>query len=73
MDTLIKCPSCGAEIPLSDAFKHEIEADILATERERHRGELSVAIKSADEAAAKKALEDAARLQESLRADAAGQ
>jgi hypothetical protein len=71
MDTLVKCPNCGNEIPLSDAFKHEIEADILATERARHQRELAAAVKSAEIAAAKKAERDAGTREQLLQAEAA--
>src|SRR4051794_34959180 len=55
MDTLITCPNCKKEIPLSDAFKHEIEAGVLAAERTRHQREMGEAIKAAETAAVKKA------------------
>src|ERR1051325_6699293 len=71
MDTVITCPKCKTEIPLSDAFKHEIEAGVLATERARHQRELDAAVKSAEAAAAKKAEEDANRRAASLKAEAA--
>jgi hypothetical protein len=70
MDTVITCPNCKTEIPLSDAFKHEIEAGVLATERARHQRELDAAVKSAEGAAAKKATEEAARREAALRAEA---
>ena len=71
MDTLITCPKCKTEIPLSDAFKHEIEAGVLAAERARHQRELDAAVKSAEAATAKKADQEAARREASLRAEAA--
>ena len=71
MDTVITCPNCKTEIPLSDAFKHEIEAGVLAAERARHQRELDAAVKSAEAAAAKKADQEAARREASLRAEAA--
>jgi hypothetical protein len=40
MDTTLKCPKCGADIPLTDAFRKEIEADVLAEEHARHAMEL---------------------------------
>jgi hypothetical protein len=61
MDTLITCPKCKTEIPLSDAFKHEIETGVLAAERARYTREL--------EAAIKKTTEDADRREASLRTD----
>ena len=48
MDTVITCPNCKTEIPLSDAFKNEIEAGVLATERARHQRELEAAVKAAE-------------------------
>src|SRR5215213_2115269 len=71
METVITCPNCKTEIPLSDAFKHEIEAGVLAAERARHQRELDAAVKSAETAAAQKADQEAARREASLRADAA--
>src|SRR4051794_28825745 len=71
MDTIITCPNCKTEIPLSDAFKHEIEAGVLAVERARHQHELDAAIKSAEATAAKKADQEAAQREAALRADAA--
>src|ERR1044071_8360996 len=70
METVITCPNCKTEIPLSDAFKHEIEAGVLAAERARHQRELDIAVKLAEAAAAKKADQEAARREASLRAEA---
>src|ERR1700693_4767937 len=71
MDTTIKCPKCGADIPLSDAFRKEIEADVLAAEHERHDKELAEVRVSAGDAAAKKAEKDAAAREAALRAESA--
>src|SRR3954471_7087778 len=71
MDTVVTCPNCKTEIPLSDAFKHEIETGVLATERARHQRELDAAVKSAETAAVKKADQEAVRREASLRAEAA--
>src|SRR3954452_25521182 len=71
VDTIITCPNCKTEIPLSDAFKHEIEDGVLATERARHQRELETAIKEAEIAAITKATDDADRREASLRAEAA--
>src|SRR3954453_17943624 len=71
MDAVITCPNCKTEIPLSDAFKHEIEAGVLAAERARHQRELDAAVKSAETAAAQKADQEAARREASLRAETA--
>ena len=32
METTLKCPKCGADIPLSDALREEIERDLLPAE-----------------------------------------
>src|SRR5918911_2715683 len=71
METVITCPNCKTEIPLSDAFKHEIEAGVLATERARHQRELEAATKAIEIAAIKKATDDAAQREAALRAEAA--
>src|SRR5919205_1254238 len=70
MDAVITCPKCKTEIPLSDAFKHEIEAGVLAAERARHQRALDAAVKSAEAAAAQKADQEAARREALLRAEA---
>src|SRR5918911_2285957 len=71
METVITCPNCKTEIPLSDAFQHEIEAGVLAAERARHQRELEAATKAIEFAATKKASDDAAQREAALRADAA--
>jgi hypothetical protein len=71
MDTTIKCPNCGTEFPLSDAFQKEIEAHILTTERERHAKELAAAKASVEEATNKKAKRDFAEREAFLKAEAA--
>src|SRR4051795_214094 len=71
MEAVITCPNCKTEIPLSDAFKHEIEAGVLAAERARHQRELDTAVKVAEAAAAKKADQEAAHREALLRAEAA--
>jgi hypothetical protein len=53
MDTMLTCPKCGADIPLSDAFRKEIEADLLAAEHERHEKELAQVRTAAAQNAAK--------------------
>jgi hypothetical protein len=69
METTLKCPKCGADIPLSDAFRKEIEADVLAAEHERHKKELDEVRVSAAAAAAQKADQDAALREATLRAE----
>ena len=71
MDTIITCPKCQTAIPLSDAFKHEIETGVLATERAKSKREMEAAVRSAEAAAAKKAGEEATRRESVLRAEAA--
>jgi hypothetical protein len=71
MDTLITCPNCKKEIPLSDAFKHEIESGVLASERAQHQRELAEATRAAEAAAIKKASDDADRREAALRTEAA--
>jgi hypothetical protein len=66
MITSLKCPKCSAEIPLSDAFRKEIEAEMLAEERARHAKELEAAAS----AAAKKAAQDYASRETTLQAEA---
>ena len=68
METVITCPNCKTEIPLSDAFKHEIEAGVLATERARHQRDLDAAVKAAEIAAGKKAADGAVRRDAALQA-----
>jgi len=71
MDTIIKCPSCSTEIPLSDAFRKEIEADILIREQERHERELTEARSTAAAEAVKKLEDEQIRREAALRAEAA--
>src|SRR6267142_1275980 len=66
MLTSLKCPKCSAEIPLSDAFRKEIEAEMLADERARHAKELEAAAS----AAAKKAAQDYASRETALQTEA---
>src|SRR5262245_8869823 len=70
METLITCPNCGNEMPLSDAFKHEIEAGVLATERARHQRDLDAAVKSAESAVLKKAEANSVQREGAMRAEA---
>jgi hypothetical protein len=70
MVTHLKCPKCSADIPLSDAFRKEIEAEMLAGERARHAEELNKAKTAAASAAAKKVEQDYASREVLLRAEA---
>lgn len=36
-DKLIKCPHCGQSFELSDALRHEVEEQVLATERAKYQ------------------------------------
>jgi hypothetical protein len=47
-------PKCSADIPLTDAFREEIEAGVLAEEYARHAKELDEVRSKATSAAAKK-------------------
>jgi hypothetical protein len=66
----LKCPKCSAEIPLSDAFRKEIEAEMLAEERARHADELDEARTAAGLAAAQRAEQDHASREAALQAEA---
>ena len=70
MDATLKCPKCSADIPLTDAFRKEIEAEVLAEEHARHAKELDEARTAAASAAAKKAEEEYASREAGLRAEA---
>src|SRR6516164_2657269 len=70
MVPILKCPKCSADSPLSDAFRKEIEAEMLAEERTRHAKELDEARTAAASAAAKKVEQDYASREVTLRAEA---
>jgi hypothetical protein len=70
MVPILKCPKCSADIPLSDAFRKEIEAEMLTEERTRHAKELDEARTAAASAAAKKVEQDYASREITLRAEA---
>jgi hypothetical protein len=70
MDATLKCPKCAADIPLTDAFRKEIEAEVLAEEHARHAKELDEARTAAASAAVKKAEADSASRESALRAEA---
>lgn len=40
MKTTITCPGCGQTFAITDAFKKELETEVLVKERERHQKEL---------------------------------
>ena len=70
MEATLKCPKCAANIPLTDAFRKEIEAEVLAEEHAQHAKELEEARTSAASAAAKKAEEKYASRDAALQAEA---
>src|SRR3990167_3467984 len=57
MTNTIKCPKCGAEIEVSEALTHQIEEQVLASLDAKHKVELEVVRKQAEEDAGKKALD----------------
>ncbi len=54
MKNTIKCKNCGSEIEISEAFTHQIEAQVLASSEAKHKSELEEAKKQAEEDAGKK-------------------
>jgi hypothetical protein len=70
MDATLKCPKCSADIPLTDAFRKEIEAEVLAEEHARHAKELEEARTTAASVAAKRAEDEHASREAVLRAEA---
>lgn len=53
----IKCPKCGAELEITEALKHQIEEQIVASLETKHKADIEEAKKQAGEEAGKKALE----------------
>src|SRR5215471_17070621 len=70
MNPTLKCPKCSADIPLTDAFRKEIEAEVLAEEHARHAKELDDVRNTAASAAAKRAEAEYASREAALRAEA---
>jgi hypothetical protein len=70
MVPILKCPKCSADIPLSDAFRKEIEAEMLTEERTRHAKELDEVRTAAASAAVTKAEQDYAAREAALKAEA---
>lgn len=58
MKTTIKCKHCGKEIEISEALRHDIEEQILASEEARHQKELAEATKKAEQNAIEKSRRD---------------
>lgn len=54
MNTII-CPSCGKEVEISQALRHQIEDQILADINEKHKKELEIVKQQAEAIALKKA------------------
>ena len=50
----VKCPHCGKQVEISEAFKHQIEAEALLEISERHKKELEEAKLMAVNASTKK-------------------
>jgi hypothetical protein len=55
MANSIKCPHCGKDFELSDAFQHQIEEQVMATLTSKHKLELDEAKKSVEKDAAERA------------------
>ncbi len=58
MNNLIKCTHCGKEIEISQALRHQIEEQVLSVERSKHKEELEVIRKEAEEKARQKILDE---------------
>lgn len=58
MNNLIKCPHCNKDVEISQAFRHQIEEQILSLEKEKHKIELEEAKKLALLDAQKKVKEE---------------
>lgn len=69
MDAILKCPKCNADIPLTDAFRREIEWEVLAEERERHAKDLDDVRTAAAAAAAHKANQEHESREAALQAE----
>lgn len=66
MNTTIKCKHCGKEIEISEALQHEIEGQVLTTEREKHQKELIEVRQKAEQEAIDKSKRDFAFQLETL-------
>lgn len=58
MNTTVKCKYCGKEIEISEALKHEIEGEILASEEAKHQKELAEAIERTEQKTSEKSRRD---------------
>lgn len=57
MTNTIKCPKCGTEFEITEALKHQIEEQVIASLGSKHKADIEEARKQAGEEAGKKALE----------------
>ncbi len=55
MKNSVKCPHCGKDFEITEAFTHQIEEQVLAGITSKHQTELSEAKKMAEEEASKRA------------------
>ncbi len=55
MKNSIKCPHCGKDFELTEAFQHQVEEQVLATITSKHKAELDEAKRLAEEESSKRA------------------
>jgi hypothetical protein len=55
MKNSIKCPHCGKDFEITEAFTHQVEEQVLATLTSKHNAELQEAKRLAEEEASKRA------------------
>jgi len=48
-NNIVVCPSCGNDVEISEAFRHQIEESLLTSEREKHQKELAEAKNKANQ------------------------
>src|SRR5260221_4362295 len=66
MTNSIKCPHCGKEFELTEAFQHQVEEKVLASLTDKHKAELQSAKKIAEEEASKRATTLTTQIEELL-------